>query len=248
MARVPWLGAVGLLSLIAGIALGLVITWGILPVEFKNADPADLRQRLKDDQVRMISATYALDGDLAAAQRRLTQLGITNLTQTFDDLIAREKLTLTESTTQVALTDLGTALGLKLSSVSPRPTPTVTTASPTEPPLMFTLVEHTLLGCVEEPEAAHLRIIVRDEHGHDLPNVAIQIRGETGDETLYTGLKPERGVGYADYEAAPGTYAVTILNAASETVSNITIGAAPTNCLADRNATPRGWRLVFQRK
>jgi len=245
-ARGSVIGGAALLSLVAGIALGLLITWVLWPVEFTNADPADLRQSLKDDYVRMVSTAYALDGDLAAAERRLALLGLANSTQTFNDLIARGNES-NDPSTQEALIELGTALGLKLQFVSQRPTPTISViAAPTETVPAFTLVEHTQLGCAEEPEPAHLRFIVRDASGRDLPNVGIQIRGENSDETIYTGLKPERGVGYADYEVAPGTYSVTIVNARGETVSNLIVGEAPTNCKADRNATPRGWKLVFQ--
>ena len=112
----------------------------------------------------------------------------------------------------------------------------------------FKLVEHAQLSCVDEPESAYLRFFVRDAAGHDLPNVAIEIRGKDATETIFTGLKPERGAGYADYEATPGTYAVTILNSQSETFANLVIGEMPANCKADRGATPRGWTLIFQQK
>lgn len=240
-----------------GIGLGLVIPWLILPIEFKNAEPAALRAGLKDEYVRLISLAYQADGDLARAHRRLQTLELAQPAQTFTDLIEREIRSGQPSATQDALIHLAHALGWNLPYTALRPPPlprggtliTITVvATPIPRVTSFVLIEHAQLSCVDAPERAYLTFYVRDAAGKDLPNVAIEIRGKDNIETIYTGLKPERGIGYADYEAAPGTYAVTILNSQTETFSNLVIGAPPTNCKADRGQTPRGWKLVFQQK
>lgn len=242
-------------SVVLGIALGLVITWVLLPVQFTNADTADLRPSYKDDYVRMISAAYQVDGDLGAAKDRLSQLEIGNPVRTINDLITREQTVSTNGDSVDALTNLAQALSATPETVASRGTPgasetqaVMVVATPVETVPRFVLVEHTQLGCQDEPDAPHLRFIVRDVAGHDLPNVAIQIRWAGGDDTIVTGLKPERGVGYADYEATPGTFSATIMNARGDSVSDLLIGDAPANCRADRGATPRGWKLVFQQK
>lgn len=243
-----------MISVIVGIALGLIITWGVWPVEFKNADLADLRQPLKEDYVRMASLAYETNANLETARQRIQAIGLANSTLTFDDLITREKSSST-SDTRDALIHLGQALGLKLPYTAQRRAPGVPTpvsvyivATPVPTVLTFRLTEHAPLSCADEPETAHLRIIVRDAAGHDLPNIGIEVRSGDVIETIYTGLKPERGIGYADYETTPGTFSVRILEAESETVSGLIIGDAPTDCRADRGATPRGWKLVFQQK
>jgi hypothetical protein len=246
-----------LISLITGIALGLLLTWVILPVEFKNAELADLRPSLKDDYVRMISLAYETDGDVAVAQQRLTTLNLVNPAQTVNDLIEGEIRNANDPAAQDALIHLSQALGFKLPYTALRPAPRprggtpitiAVVATPAARVPRFALVEHAQLSCADEPESAYLKFFVRDATGHDLPNIAIEIRGKDIIETIYTGLKPERGVGYADYETAPGTYAVTILNSQTETIANLVIGEMPANCKADRGATPRGWKLVFQQK
>ena len=249
--------AAALSSLIAGVALGLLFTWVIWPVEFKNADAADLRPPLRDDYVRMISLAYEADGDVASARQRLGALHLANPAQTFNDLIEREIRNANDPATQDALIHLAQALNFKppYTALRPPPKPRSDTpitiavvATPVTNVPSFKLVEDAQLSCVDEPENAYLRFFVRDAAGHDLPNVAIEIRGKDVTETIYTGLKPERGAGYADYEATPGTYAVTILNSQSETFANLVIGEMPANCKADRGATPRGWKLIFQQK
>jgi len=246
-----------LISLAIGIAAGLVITWVLVPLDFKNANPADLRSAIKEDYIRMISLAYEADGDVALAQRRLATLRLANPAQTFATLIERERRSASEPTLQDALIHLGHALGYPLPYTTLRPTPlprhstviTITVVA-TPPPRIpnFKLVEYAQLSCMDEPEGARLRFYVRDAAGRDLPNIAIEIRGKETIETVYTGLKPEYGAGYADYAVAPGTYAVTILNSQTETISNLVIGDKPTNCSADRGATPRGWKLVFQQQ
>ncbi|MBI5030714.1 MAG: hypothetical protein HZB51_09315 [Chloroflexi bacterium] len=242
------------MSAIIGLALGLTVTWVVWPVEFKNADLADLRQPLKEDYVRMASQAYEKNANLEAAQQRIQTLGLTNSTLTFDDLIQREKSSSTTDTRD-ALIHLGQALGLKLPYTAQRPAPGVPTpisvyivATPVPTVLTFRLVEHAQLSCADEPETAHLRIIVRNAAGRDLPNIGIEVRGNDTTETIYTGLKPERGIGYADYEVTPGTFSVRILEAESETISDLVVGPVPVDCRTDRGATPRGWKLIFQQK
>lgn len=233
-------------SVALGIAIGLVITWGVWPVRYANVDLIDLRQSYKDDYIRMISTAYQMDGDIAAAKQRLSQLGLSNPVQAINNLVSRDNASSGNPNDLDALTSLALALSAK--TQVPTPQTIVVVETPTEQVSSFALVEQTQLSCTDEPDAPHLRIVVRDASGRDLPNVGIQIRWAGGDETIYTGLKPERGLGYADFEATPGTFSVTLVNAQSDTVSDLLIDEAPANCKIDHGTTPRGWKLVFQQK
>jgi hypothetical protein len=232
--------------------IGLAVTWVVWPVQYSNADATDLRPAYKDDYLRMISAAYQVNGDLTAAKQQLSQLGLNNPTLSINNLIARDKTSSTSYASLEALASLAQSISVKPDQVAAQPTSApqavVIVTTPTVAIPIFKLVEHMQLSCVDEPDAAHLRFIVRDLKGNDLPNVGIQIAWSGGDDTVYTGLMPERGTGYADYEAAPGTYSVTILGAQSDTVSDLVVGNAPADCKTDRGATPRGWKLVFQQQ
>jgi hypothetical protein len=250
MARGPVIGA-ALASLTAGFVIGLVIAWGLWPVQFAEADPVDLRAAYKQDYVRMISAAYQVNGNLALAQVRLIQLGYGNAVPVINGLVTRDRQTGGVSRSTTALVSLAAALS------APQAAPKVATAPPTRsavtpaamatlPVPTFALVERTPLGCLDSSGA--ILVYVRDARGKDLPNIAVEIRWALGDETLYTGLKPERGVGYADLATAPGTYTVTILNASSPAVTGLIVGSPPVDCRSDRGVTPRGWKLVFQQQ
>lgn len=234
-----------IISLALGIGIGLFIAWRAWPVELINADPSDLRAQHKEDYVRMISLVYVADGDLDAARARLNQLGSASSSSFFGDLISSEAGGGGDQITFDALVRLAQALGFNsIPLVDAANTVTIPMASR----LRFRLTERTMLTCIEEPDEAYLQVSVRDQRGRDLPNVAVGIHWATGDDILYTGLKPERGTGYADFQAASTTYSVTIQNAQSDIAENLIVGDAPANCKNDRGTTPRGWKLVFQQK
>jgi len=233
----------------------LIVTWVLWPVEFKNADVADLRQSYKDDYLRMISSAYQADGDLQAAKERLSEIRLADPVQSINDLIARDKTSPTYAASLDALGYLSKSISAPSSGAAGQ-TPVnltpqaimIVAATPTPLAPTFSLVEHTQLSCQDEPDAAYLIFVVRDVNGQDLPNVGIEVRWAGGDDIVYTGLKPERGVGYADYQAAPGTFSATIVNAQGDEVSDLVIGDPPVDCRTDRGATPRGWKLVFQQQ
>ena len=72
MNRIPW--AV-LLSLLAGLGLGLVYAWAISPLKVTDAEPLALRADFKDQYRSAIAAAYEATGDLTRAQARLSLLG-----------------------------------------------------------------------------------------------------------------------------------------------------------------------------
>ncbi len=242
----------GIISVLLGLGVGLVIAWVVAPVQYINADPVDLRTVYKQDYLRLISAAYQADGNLQAARTHIQLLGITDLAQTFDNLIRQANSNERQFAMTVALARLAHDLGLKIQSaaafLTPTPEAPLVTASATPIPVTYRVAEKITLTCADEPEDAYLRLIVRDARGRDVPNTPIEIRWETGEETLYTGLKPEQGLGYADFIAAPGKYSAKIQNAAGDTAADLVIGTSPANCKSDRGATPRGWRIVFRQK
>jgi hypothetical protein len=64
-----------ILGTLVGVGLGLILGWVVRPTEFEEADPTILEEQYQRDYTVMIASTYALDGDLAAARRRLNSLG-----------------------------------------------------------------------------------------------------------------------------------------------------------------------------
>ncbi len=78
-------------GLLLGIALGLIYTWGIDPVEYTDTAPPSLRADYKNDYVVMIAQAYAAEGDLELARDRLAPLNLSDPGQYAADL-ARDQI------------------------------------------------------------------------------------------------------------------------------------------------------------
>ncbi len=101
-------------------------------------------------------------------------------------------------------------------SPTPRPTrtPTPTPGAP------FRLVEHKTVCDSNLPEGL-LQIEVRDGVGRPLAGVEIVITWPGGEEHFFTGLKPEVGDGYADYQMTPGILYALQLKPASTLLTDL---------------------------
>ena len=60
--------------LLAGLAVGLITGWVIIPAGVQEASTSSLRVDYKTDRVLMIAETYRSDGDLEAALQRLEKI------------------------------------------------------------------------------------------------------------------------------------------------------------------------------
>ncbi len=66
---------VAIVALILGIVIGVLYAWVISPVEWINGQPADMREDLRVDYLRMTIDSYAVNQDPELALKRFEQLG-----------------------------------------------------------------------------------------------------------------------------------------------------------------------------
>ncbi len=66
---------VAIVALLAGLTLGLVVAWGVWPVEWTDASAEFLRNELQVDYLRMTVDSFNLNHDEALAALRFQQLG-----------------------------------------------------------------------------------------------------------------------------------------------------------------------------
>jgi hypothetical protein len=127
------------------------------------------------------------------------------------------------------------------------PTSLPATLVPNPDAPLFHLQSRTALLCFETQGRGVIEIQVRDNNGLPLPGIGVEVNWRTGDEVFYTGLKPERGTGYADMEVPPGSYNVRLTqDARSDLIEDLRIDDEPNEC-AQGAQQVRGWRLVFER-
>ena len=329
------------LGFAAGIAMGLLVSWELWPVEYTDVAPDSLKTSHREEYIVLISMAYAYDQDIKLARARLAGFGdpaamgpeIVTLAERYDDqgentehiqaltALAHEfgsyraaLATYLPDTTPIPTwtpwptatsTDLPTATPTETPVPTPTqtatPTPTQTptqtpthtstpTSTPTETPTPVPTQTATASATPEptltrtatplptatpspsatptrtprptftptstpvpgpryrvvdqsrvcEGEGGELMITVLNAEGQQVPNVELFIRWSSGEDRFFTGLKPEFGVGYADYALEKGeTYQVSIV-VDSDVAQGITADA----CVdAGQLAS---WHVVFQ--
>jgi hypothetical protein len=214
-----------LLGLILGLAGGLVYSWVLNPVEYTDTAPASLRQDFKDDYLSLIASAYVATGDLNRTRARLVLLGISASPEELSRL-AQSRLAAGRPESEArALAQLAAVLGERpappMQSPSPSsergtgsasptvtvsPSPTIRptfTPSPT-PGAPFALLEQDLV-CDPNLPVSLIQVFIQNAAGDGVPGVQILVVWDNGQDRFYTGLKPELGIGYADFAMEPGT-------------------------------------------
>lgn len=87
MSRFPVRPVALIVGLVLGVALGLLYTWVINPVELVNTYPALMRSDYRQDWVRLVALSTIADGDLTRAQVRLEGLEQEDVTSAIRVLI-----------------------------------------------------------------------------------------------------------------------------------------------------------------
>lgn len=274
-----------LTGLIIGVALGLLFSWVISPVEYVDAGPYSLREDFKDHYRLLVALAYLADNNMERAQVRLDQLKDPHIAQTVA-MQAQRYLAENRSETETrSLGVLAVALGegpaptvsstsapaspVSTSTLTPTPVvidqavspsasaellttpgstlqPTSTplptrtpTATPGEP---FVLNEQTLI-CNPSLIVPLIQVRVYDAADQQVPGVEVIVNWDGGEEHFFTGLKPELGLGYADFSMTTGVNYVLRLADGGQPVPDLT----PAECEGDGGARYYGsWLLVFR--
>jgi hypothetical protein len=113
----------------------------------------------------------------------------------------------------------------------PSPTPTATQGAP------FVLVDYALV-CDELIDPPLIQVYVFDASGNPVPGVEIVITWDGGINRFLTGLKPEFGLGYADYAMDPAVSYTLRLEDGGDPVDGLTGRTCDEGFLGS-------WRLNF---
>jgi hypothetical protein len=118
---------------VLGIAMGLVFSWVISPVEYVNAPPYALRADYKEEYRALVAAAYQYNRDLLRAEDRLAQLRDENIIQSLG-MQAQQALAEGHSEREVQdLSELAMALSKGIDLLAPqfRLTQPIAVTSPT---------------------------------------------------------------------------------------------------------------------
>jgi hypothetical protein len=116
----------------------------------------------------------------------------------------------------------------------PTRTPTTTSAAPL-------VLKNQTFVCDQSLAGPLLQVFVEDQ-GQPVPGVELVVRWEGGEDHFFTGVKPELGLGYADYSMQPGVVYTLQLAGGVRPVTGLTAA----ECEAQGGGRYWGsWRLVF---
>ena len=146
--------------------------------------------------------------------------------------------TATASATQPATTTSGTTAAAETSTAENSPTPDEN-ATPTETPIPrptntatftptptltpgapFVLVDSQKV-CEGELALPLIQVFAEAASGQPLPGVPVIVSWANGEERFFTGLKPEKGAGYADFSPIPGVVYSVRLGEAGEPATGL---------------------------
>lgn len=134
-------------------------------------------------------------------------------------------------------------------SRTPAPSPTATpspvvTPSPT-PPFLQRLVLSEKEQLCDPEQPLHIGVVVEDERGAGVPGVAVWLTWGEGADRAVTGLKPDQGLGYVDFNAHPDTsYAISVGEVGIPLVTGLELEACPPE--GEEVETILGsWRIVL---
>jgi hypothetical protein len=300
-----------IVGLVIGLALGLVYTWVIAPVELINTQPVLLRTDYRRDWVRLAALSYVADGNLERARARLDGLRNEDVAEATRALIEEFAAGGRSADTLRHLTILAQALNVHtpamlvylhtpgsspptsiqtpspMSTSTPTPVPTVTStarppptsppstlkptltptpaphnasslATPTSestrppspsptstPPLLSRLQLAKQEQVCQSRQVPHIEVIVRDENGAGLSGVRVWLTWPGGADRAITGLKPQRGAGYADFNVEQGvTYALSIGELGIPLVTDLMIEPCPAD--EDQASLMGSWLVVLE--
>lgn len=265
---IGWIFIVAALLLL-GYGIGLVIAWGVLPVRMTDTIPGTLQQDIKARYRVLIAEDYIVTGDWARAETRLELLNDKNTILALTDQITNNYYINEEQ--RVALVALQAVLaGSKVSQIQATaslPVPILVTSSVTEEMITFTpdlsptarpvktltpltttrpttfKVISRVPVCDTAQDPPLILINVIDSNGKPLSGIVFIISSGEGSERIITGLKPDAGVGSADFNLSVGTiYTILVENA-----SGIPETLTTAQCTSINGASfPGGWKLQFQ--
>jgi nucleotide-binding universal stress UspA family protein len=251
------------LAVALGLGGGLVYTWILDPVEYYDSAPDALDFEDKLVYLAVIGDIYTQDGDLARANAWLAKMDVPadgmvlagfieqyldaggqpeevrNLARLAQDLGARGGVLLVFDTVS---TPVPTPLPTRSAQAGDPPAAPPATATPVPG---MRLVDRTAV-CAAPGRQGEIAVWVQDAEGNDLPGIEVVVSWAQGQDRFFTGLRPDKGVGYADFEMKAGTeYDVTLAGFRGDAVEGLSSDVTPGICPEDSLAV--SWHLIFER-
>jgi len=129
-------------------------------------------------------------------------------------------------------------------TIKPTRTPYPPTATPgPRPPFQLAAQEQLC----EQGQTPHVEVVVQDEEGEEVPGVELWLMWNGGSDHAVTGLKPERGAGYADFDAQTEVdYSLGVSQLGAPPVTGLRLELCPEE--KGKEPLVGSWRVVLERR
>ncbi len=178
----------------------------LLSLQYQNPN-VDIFQQMADAACRLASSSYVDNSSgMQAVRAMMTFYQLQGRKGCADTLIPANNVEPTavvviEAATQT-LPPPATKTPTPVSLIEASPT-TPLVIVPTSPPQRDFVLANVSTFCDSEISGV-IEVFVQDYGNVGLPGMAVRVRWDTGESTFYTGLKPERGPAYADFQMEEG--------------------------------------------
>ena len=116
------------------------------------------------------------------------------------------------------------------------------TGTPTSTPGAPFVMKETQLVCNINQTEPLIQVEIKDAAGQVVPSVEVMVTWDGGEDHFFTGLKPELGLGYADFVMTPKVVYTVSLADGGQVVDDLTAA----ECVADEDSRYWGsWFLIF---
>jgi hypothetical protein len=178
----------------------------LLTLQFRNSSE-DIFQQVADAACRLATTGYVdSNSGLRAIRTMMTFYQLQGRSGCADTLIPASDL---EPTVQVVidastptLPPPATKTPTPVSQVQASPTPQRVIV-PTSVPQRDFVLANVSTFCDRQISGV-IEVFVQDFGGIGLPGLPVRVRWDSGEDVFYTGLKPERGPAYADFQMEAG--------------------------------------------
>jgi hypothetical protein len=243
-----WL--VTLAGLAVGMVLGLSYAWLIDPVRPTNAYPALLRSDYRLEWIRVAALSYLAEGDLDYLQARLSGIesaevhtGLSQVMESSRHIILQQGL-------------VGRARALADTFDLPLPPALAPDVAPDSPSSSKAIVERPSAlsfriaqrsHVCSEQQAPRIEVTLLNAAGDGLPGVRAWLLWEEGADWAVTGLMPERGPGFADFDAeVDGVYSLGLGDFGMPLLSGLRILPCPEGGGGEERLG--SWRIVIMER
>ncbi|MGH2583096.1 MAG: hypothetical protein ACRDFQ_09415 [Anaerolineales bacterium] len=204
-----------------GAILGLVLIL-VFPVRLRDVSPGSLAPEYKDQYRLQTALAFAASGDVGRALARIELLGEADPVRS---LVSQAQIALADNNTQRearALAGLAAALDAVLANRSatafavntPNPEQQGDLATPFETGgegASYVLRDQKLL-CENAQQPPFLQLFIFNAQQNAQAGIQLTIGSADGSDQFATGMKPEMGPGYAEYELTPGEVYILSIN------------------------------------